>query len=83
MDAADSVCRICHGDGTEESLISPCAGCRGSVAFVHFSCIQAHFRHRGDWTNLDCPTCKHPYEGEPAVKLAEEGVRKAEEGGKE
>ena len=65
-------------------MISPCVGCRGSSAFIHFTCMQAHFRQRGEWTNLDCPTCKHAYEGVAAVELAKEGLLKVgEEGGKE
>ena len=81
--AAEPVCYICYGDGRDEQLISPCAGCRGSSGFVHFTCLKDFIRQRGDWTNLKCPTCKHKYEGEAAVKLAEEGLRLAEGRGKE
>ena len=81
--AAEAVCYVCYGDGKEEALISPCAGCRGSTAFIHFSCLRDFVGQRGDWTNLVCPTCKYAYEGEAAVKLAEEGLRKAEPSGKD
>ena len=71
---AEAVCYVCYGDGKEEALISPCAGCRGSTAFIHFSCLRDFVGQRGDWANLVCPTCKYAYEGEAAVKLAEEGL---------
>jgi len=70
-------CRICL-DNTAEELISPCAGCRGSSAFVHFSCIAVFYRSRACWWNLACPTCKRPYEGRAAVHLGHIGLEQVE-----
>ena len=80
---AEPVCRYCFEDGSKESLISPCAGCRGSIAFIHLTCLTEYFRAQEKWTDLRCPTCKHKYNAETTVKLAEEGLRKTEERGKE
>ena len=65
----------------QERLISPCAGCRGSAAFVHFTCLLKFYRTRQDWPAAVCPSCKHAYEGEAAVALLTEGVREAERQG--
>lgn len=34
-----AVCRICHEDGRNESLVSPCR-CSGSVGLVHVHCLE-------------------------------------------
>jgi len=68
-------CRICLSNDTEEALISPCAGCRGSSAHVHLSCAAAFYRSRAAWHDLQCPTCKRDYEGQPALQLAEIGYQ--------
>jgi len=74
--AAD-VCRICL-DATDEALISPCAGCRGSSAYVHLSCVAEFYRSRANWWDLSCPTCKHDYEGSAAVTLGHLGLNEIE-----
>lgn len=61
-------CRICFSDASDEALASPC-GCRGSSAFIHYTCLAEWYRTRADWDSLDCPTCKQPYEGSTAIKL--------------
>lgn len=73
-------CRICFDDGTEEALISPCAGCRGSSAFVHLSCLVSYYRATASWCELVCPTCKHDYDGRTAVELGAIGLAAMEEG---
>eukprot|EP00747_Dinoflagellata_sp_TGD_P095499 gnl/TRDRNA2_/TRDRNA2_166487_c0_seq2.p1 gnl/TRDRNA2_/TRDRNA2_166487_c0~~gnl/TRDRNA2_/TRDRNA2_166487_c0_seq2.p1 ORF type:complete len:206 (-),score=27.22 gnl/TRDRNA2_/TRDRNA2_166487_c0_seq2:11-628(-) len=72
------VCRICLGV-SDEALISPCAGCRGSSAFVHYSCMLKFYVNRGDWLDLDCPTCKRTYEGPAAIAMGNIGLTKVEE----
>eukprot|EP00930_Biecheleria_cincta_P016441 TRINITY_DN13370_c0_g1_i3.p1 TRINITY_DN13370_c0_g1~~TRINITY_DN13370_c0_g1_i3.p1 ORF type:complete len:427 (-),score=80.36 TRINITY_DN13370_c0_g1_i3:204-1484(-) len=66
MDA--DICRICL-EALPEGLISPCAGCRGSSAFVHYACLETYYVVHGQWWELSCPTCKHRYEGQTAVDL--------------
>ena len=64
---ADHVRYICWGD--DEALISPCS-CRGTGGYVHKDCLRDSFRNRGDWLDLDCPQCKHPFYGQIGVDLA-------------
>ena len=45
--------------------------------------MQDYYLHRGEWGDLRCPTCKHDYEGSPAVKLAEEALVKVGERGRQ
>lgn len=71
----DDVCRICLGT-EKEGLISPCAGCRGSSAFVHYHCLVAYYNDHAVWWDLICPTCKHAYEGRVAVDLGIMGLKR-------
>ena len=71
------ICRVCL-DATTENLISPCAGCRGSSAFVHYTCLLAFYRSRGTWHELRCPTCKHCYEGRAAIDLGTIGLEQVQ-----
>ncbi|XP_044264904.1 E3 ubiquitin-protein ligase MARCHF3-like isoform X1 [Tribolium madens] len=53
-----SVCRICHANNVPgENLISPCR-CKGSLAYVHLSCLET-------WINesfrLTCELCGFRY----------------------
>eukprot|EP00931_Biecheleriopsis_adriatica_P080372 TRINITY_DN53734_c0_g1_i1.p1 TRINITY_DN53734_c0_g1~~TRINITY_DN53734_c0_g1_i1.p1 ORF type:complete len:389 (+),score=74.80 TRINITY_DN53734_c0_g1_i1:34-1200(+) len=68
-------CRICL-ETSPTGLISPCAGCRGSSAFVHWDCLVCYYSSQEAWWDLHCPTCKHPYEGQAAVDLAMIGLQK-------
>lgn len=72
-------CRICLSAG-EGRLVSPCAGCRGTSAFAHATCIEEFYIVRGVWPDLTCPTCKHYYEGALAVRLGHIGLNMVEEG---
>lgn len=71
---ADICCRICL-EASQEGLISPCAGCRGSSAFVHSECLESYYVIHGQWWELSCPTCKHRYEGQTAVDLGTIGLQ--------
>ena len=66
------VCRICLD--SVGPFISPCSGCRGSAAYVHFECAKAFYMSARQWHNLTCPTCKTNYDGETAVKLGKIGL---------
>lgn len=52
-----AVCRICHTSSELENLISPC-NCKGSLAFVHLSCLER-------WLNQSsrsyCELCMFQY----------------------
>ena len=37
---------------------------------MHEDCLRNSFRSRGEWLDLDCPQCKHPYYGQIGVELA-------------
>lgn len=42
-------CRICYGEATpDEPLLTAC-GCKGSVSFVHESCVHAWIDRSGSW----------------------------------
>lgn len=63
----DTLCRFCHDDEPqgflEDRLISPCE-CKGSLAFVHTSCLRAwrHSRLRlGKDMATHCETCGAAY----------------------
>ena len=69
---AEFICAICQCL-VEYPKLTPC-----SHTFCG-ACID-------EWMKvgqMNCPTCKNMYEGETAVKLAEEGLGKAEESGRE
>mmetsp|Transcript_74918 Transcript_74918/g.139827 ORF Transcript_74918/g.139827 Transcript_74918/m.139827 type:complete len:531 (-) Transcript_74918:61-1653(-) len=74
----NDVCRICFERGPEP-LTSPCAGCRGSSAFAHESCITRFYEARGLWWSLSCPSCKFEYAGKVAAKLGEFGLARTRE----
>jgi len=74
---ANRTCRIClHGSG-EEALCSPCP-CRGSMRFVHQSCLRKEFLAKRQWTCLTCSICANEYTGEVALELAHLAVEWAE-----
>merc|ERR1719158_2681079 len=70
-------CRVCFSAG-REALISPCP-CRGTSAFVHFSCMTKFHETQGQWSKLEWPTCGHKYEQSVAQELGEYAVRRIEE----
>lgn len=78
FEASVQTCRVCLEIGDEgpvgEVLISPCAGCRGTSAYIHFSCMAGFYRSRARWWDLSCPTCRHDYEGKSAVDLGHIGL---------
>ncbi|KAF5295337.1 hypothetical protein FQR65_LT10500 [Abscondita terminalis] len=55
--ASSTVCRICHTNTPNESLISPC-NCKGTLAHVHLSCLER-------WLNQSsrsyCELCMYHY----------------------
>lgn len=59
------VCRICFDAESEEDanerLISPCA-CRGTMKYVHKSCLNAWRRHRKSGSTACCEYCLQPYQ---------------------
>jgi len=67
----EDVCWVCYGGHSEkEPLISPCE-CRGSVRWVHASCLRRWVTTRSTTTaqwsapkaagRFACPNCKAPY----------------------
>lgn len=52
--ATDSIlCRICYQQDTFEDLLSPC-NCRGSIAYVHKTCLERSLSAKGKAT---CDLC--------------------------
>lgn len=51
-------CRICHTGASRERLISPCH-CKGSLAYVHLSCLERWLNQAG---RSDCELCMYKYE---------------------
>ena len=52
-------CRICQSEDTVDKLDSPCS-CRGSLKYVHGSCLQKWCLEKGDTI---CEICKAPLKG--------------------
>ena len=75
------ICRICFEGDDIELLISPCVGCRGSSAYIHFKCLKLCYSYQEDWYSLSCPSCKQRYEGPAAIKLAESKLQEIESNG--
>jgi hypothetical protein len=64
-------CRICLAEEGESPLIAPCS-CKGTMEFVHLSCLQRwvntrHIVRTGEhsvsyyWKHVNCELCKKPY----------------------
>lgn len=53
-------CRICHTGASSERLISPCR-CRGSLAYVHLSCLERWLNQAGSPGRTDCELCMHKF----------------------
>jgi len=64
-DAGAPTCRICYGEGdqgVDDPLISPCL-CRGSMRFVHVSCLNAWRAAAPDSRQqFACGQCRFRYE---------------------
>lgn len=69
--AFGGTCRICLAEEGESPLISPCS-CKGTMEFVHLSCLQRwvnsrHVSRTGEhsvsyyWKNVSCELCQMPY----------------------
>lgn len=56
--ATSLACRICHTGTSRERLISPCH-CKGSLAYVHLSCLERWLNQAG---RSDCELCMYKYE---------------------
>jgi len=62
-------CRVCFVGAGAESLCTPCP-CRGSMRFVHPSCLRTEFLAKRNWTQLTCSVCKNEFTGPQALELA-------------
>lgn len=60
------VCRICFDDNKEEPIITPCL-CKGSVAFVHTSCLE---KWLSESNTSACELCHHVYETEKVPRYS-------------
>lgn len=60
------VCRICFDDNKEEPIITPCL-CKGSVAFVHTSCLE---KWLAESNTSSCELCHHVYETEKVPRYS-------------
>lgn len=58
------VCRICFDDNKDEPIITPCH-CKGTVAFVHRSCLE---KWLAESNTTSCELCHHIYETERVPK---------------
>ncbi|KAK9701158.1 RING-variant domain [Popillia japonica] len=58
------VCRICFDDSKDENIITPCH-CKGTVAFVHRSCLE---KWLAESNTTSCELCHHVYETERVPK---------------
>ncbi|CAK0861443.1 unnamed protein product [Prorocentrum cordatum] len=75
--APGTACRICLSGPGGEGVCSPCP-CRGSLRWVHLSCLRTEFLARQQWTQLTCSICKNEFSGEPALLLAALALQSAE-----
>ena len=61
-------CRICLDNGVEP-LVQPC-GCRGTMAYVHASCLARWRRENADGTDaFQCSTCGDQYRDSLTLEL--------------
>ena len=51
------MCRICHEDGSKESLISPCH-CTGTMGMLHMSCLE---KWLGSSKTTKCEICQFKF----------------------
>ncbi|KAF2896834.1 hypothetical protein ILUMI_09344 [Ignelater luminosus] len=58
------VCRICYDGDKDEPIITPCR-CRGTVAFVHRSCLETWL---AESNTTSCELCHHVYRTERTPK---------------
>lgn len=62
----NSTCRICRGEATEDSpLFHPCK-CRGSIKYIHESCLLEWIASKNidiskPDTEVNCDICHHPF----------------------
>ncbi|PSN48584.1 hypothetical protein C0J52_14661 [Blattella germanica] len=57
LSSSGSVCRICHEDDSNESLISPCE-CMGTLGLVHRSCLEKWLTASN---TTECEICKFQF----------------------
>jgi hypothetical protein len=69
------VCRICQEGNSEEALVAPCA-CRGTMKWVHVSCIQKWYMKENEQAALRgivarpcCKTCDIDYSAPLQITL--------------
>lgn len=63
-----AACRICLEESPITEFINPCS-CRGSLLYVHPSCLLKSFQRCGEWTSLSCRVCGQKYNGHTCVEL--------------
>lgn len=73
-------CRYCFEGSDGEALISCCA-CRGTIGFVHFSCLEKAFASqprsaRDVLCVIFCPVCGGRFANNVAIQLGENWLRK-------
>ncbi|KAL1491890.1 hypothetical protein ABEB36_012413 [Hypothenemus hampei] len=64
LSVASVHCRICYDNEKNEDLIAPCH-CKGTVAFVHRSCLENWLSESGTTT---CELCHHFFQTERTPK---------------
>ncbi|XP_060535590.1 E3 ubiquitin-protein ligase MARCHF3-like [Cylas formicarius] len=64
LSIASVTCRICYDSDKEEQLIAPCH-CKGTMAFVHRSCLETWLSESGTST---CELCHQIYTTERTIK---------------
>ncbi|KAK6618894.1 hypothetical protein RUM44_003275 [Polyplax serrata] len=57
LSCSGPVCRICHEDGVQEQLISPCI-CAGSLGLAHATCVE---KWLSSSNTTSCEICKYQY----------------------
>ena len=67
-------CRYCLEGSDDEALISCCA-CRGTIGFVHFSCLEEAFASEPR-SAIFCSVCGGRFADNVAIQLGESGLRK-------
>ena len=68
-------CRYCLEGSDGEALISCCA-CRGTLGFVHFSCLEKAFDASSPGNAFFCSVCGGRFADNVAIQLGESGLRK-------
>jgi hypothetical protein len=60
------ICRICFGEETPETMVSPCR-CSGTSAYIHTECLNSYF---GYFPDRICRVCRTEMEGPPNLLMS-------------